>query len=164
MKWIRRINQLNEYAVLDRKLDTPYPMEVDTPYSAIDQNNGSSYLDLEAKPYKLDVYILRYMKDILSKKGKGSETSKIILNEQCSAVILNKVPPKEKDLGGDLKPTWKCIELANKTTQFPKGIAKNVMVKIDKFVFPVDFLILDMKEDHRIPIIPGGHFCHSTGP
>ncbi|GJS17768.1 hypothetical protein Tco_0412240, partial [Tanacetum coccineum] len=30
---------LNEYVVLDRKLDTPYPMEVDTPYSAIDQNN-----------------------------------------------------------------------------------------------------------------------------
>ncbi|GKF67419.1 hypothetical protein Tco_0197098, partial [Tanacetum coccineum] len=29
---------LNEYAVLDRKLDTPYPMEVDTLYSAINQN------------------------------------------------------------------------------------------------------------------------------
>ncbi|GKF55844.1 hypothetical protein Tco_0166184, partial [Tanacetum coccineum] len=29
---------LNEYAVSDRKVDTPYPMEVDTPYSAIDQN------------------------------------------------------------------------------------------------------------------------------
>ncbi|GJX14645.1 hypothetical protein Tco_0206403 [Tanacetum coccineum] len=34
-----RINQLNEYVVLDKKLDTPYPMEVDTPYSAIDQNS-----------------------------------------------------------------------------------------------------------------------------
>ncbi|GKA33609.1 hypothetical protein Tco_0720038 [Tanacetum coccineum] len=30
---------LNEYAVLDRKLDTPYPMEVDTPYRFIDQNS-----------------------------------------------------------------------------------------------------------------------------
>ncbi|GKE63442.1 hypothetical protein Tco_1513809, partial [Tanacetum coccineum] len=29
---------LNEYAVLDKKLDTPYLLEVDTPYSAIDQN------------------------------------------------------------------------------------------------------------------------------
>ncbi|GKG43071.1 hypothetical protein Tco_0479755, partial [Tanacetum coccineum] len=27
------------YAVLDRELDTPYPMEVDTPYSTVDQNN-----------------------------------------------------------------------------------------------------------------------------
>ncbi|GJV12857.1 hypothetical protein Tco_1354398 [Tanacetum coccineum] len=30
----------DEYAVLDRKLDTPYPMEVDTPYSTVDQNSG----------------------------------------------------------------------------------------------------------------------------
>ncbi|GJX02876.1 hypothetical protein Tco_0188792 [Tanacetum coccineum] len=137
----------------------------------------------------------KFMKDLLSKKGKGSETSKIILNEQCSAVILNKVPHKEKDPGGftipcvigqsgitkaladlgasislmpysmflrlnlgDLKPTRMCIELANKTTQFPKGIAENVMVKIDKFVFLVDFVILDMEEDHRIPIILGRPF------
>ncbi|GJY69597.1 putative reverse transcriptase domain-containing protein [Tanacetum coccineum] len=35
---IRRINQLNEYAVLDKKLHMSYPMEVDTPYSVIDQN------------------------------------------------------------------------------------------------------------------------------
>ncbi|GJR00936.1 hypothetical protein Tco_0523920 [Tanacetum coccineum] len=34
---------LNEYAVLDRKLDTPYPMEVDTPYRFIDQNSGLKY-------------------------------------------------------------------------------------------------------------------------
>ncbi|GJY96692.1 putative nucleotidyltransferase, ribonuclease H [Tanacetum coccineum] len=141
----------------------------------------------------------KFMKDLLSKKGKGSETSKIKLNEQCYAVILNKVPHKEKDpegftipyeigqggitkaladLGasislipysmflrlnlGDLKPTRMCIELANKTTQFPKGIAENVMVKIDKFVFPVDFVILDMEEDHRIPIILGRPFLATT--
>ncbi|GJS47425.1 ribonuclease H-like domain-containing protein [Tanacetum coccineum] len=58
----------------------------------------------------------------------------------------------------DLKPTRMHIELANKTTQFPKGIAENVVVKIDKFVFPVDFVILDMEEDHRIPIILGRLF------
>ncbi|GKA83488.1 putative nucleotidyltransferase, ribonuclease H [Tanacetum coccineum] len=137
----------------------------------------------------------KFMKDLLSKKRKGSEASKIILNEQCSVVILNKVSHKEKDPGGftipcvigqsgstkaladlgasislmpysmflrlnlgDLKPTRMCIELANKTTQFPKGIAENVMVKIYKFIFPVDFVILDMKEDHRIPIILGRPF------
>ncbi|GKB81846.1 hypothetical protein Tco_0948741, partial [Tanacetum coccineum] len=36
---------LSEYAVLDRKLDTPYPMEVDTPYSTVDQNStDTAYL------------------------------------------------------------------------------------------------------------------------
>ncbi|GJY11051.1 reverse transcriptase domain-containing protein [Tanacetum coccineum] len=38
------------------------------------------------------------------------------------------------------------------------GIAKNVIVKIDKFVFPVDFVVLDMEEDFRIPIILGRRF------
>ncbi|GJT88164.1 reverse transcriptase domain-containing protein [Tanacetum coccineum] len=55
-----------------------------------------------------------------------------------------------------------CIELLNKTTQFPKGIAENAVVKIDKIVFPVDFVILDMEEDHRIPIILGRQFLATT--
>ncbi|GKA49961.1 hypothetical protein Tco_0743034 [Tanacetum coccineum] len=50
---IRCINLLNEYAVLDRKLDTSYPMEVDTPYLFIDQNNG-----LELVRYGLEYGVL----------------------------------------------------------------------------------------------------------
>ncbi|GKB12046.1 hypothetical protein Tco_0845969 [Tanacetum coccineum] len=42
----------------------------------------------------------KFMKNLLSKRGKGSEASKIILNEQCSAVVLNKVPHKKKDPRG----------------------------------------------------------------
>ncbi|GJX89565.1 reverse transcriptase domain-containing protein [Tanacetum coccineum] len=55
----------------------------------------------------------------------------------------------------DLKPTRMCIELGNKSTQYPRGIAKNVIVKVDKFIFPFDFVVLYMKEDHKIPIILG---------
>ncbi|GJT65699.1 putative reverse transcriptase domain-containing protein [Tanacetum coccineum] len=36
------------------------------------------------------------------------------------------------------------------------------MVKVDKFIFPVDFVILDMEEDHRIPIILGRPFLATT--
>ena len=46
-----------------------------------------------------------------------------------------------------------CIELANKTTKIPEGVAENVLVKVGKFVFPVDFVVLDMKEDERMPIL-----------
>ncbi|GJQ94541.1 hypothetical protein Tco_0005680 [Tanacetum coccineum] len=59
---------------------------------------------------------------------------------------------------GKLKPTRMCIEITNKMTQYPKGIARNVLVKIDKFVFLVDFVILDMKEDSKVPIILGRPF------
>ncbi|GKB05077.1 reverse transcriptase domain-containing protein, partial [Tanacetum coccineum] len=41
---------------------------------------------------------VKFVKDLLSKKGKGSEASKITLNEQCPVVVLNKFHPKEKDL------------------------------------------------------------------
>ncbi|GJQ90523.1 retrovirus-related pol polyprotein from transposon TNT 1-94 [Tanacetum coccineum] len=59
---------------------------------------------------------------------------------------------------GELKPTRMCIELAKKSTQIARGIAKNVIVKIDRLVFPVDFVVLDMNEDHKIPIILGRPF------
>ncbi|GKD75604.1 putative nucleotidyltransferase, ribonuclease H [Tanacetum coccineum] len=96
----------------------------------------------------------KFIKDLLAIKGKTEETSKITLNERCFAVLLNKIP---LDLG-ELKPTRICIELANKSTQYPKGIAENVIVKIDKFIFHVDFVVLDIKEDHKILIILGRPF------
>lgn len=34
------------------------------------------------------------------------------------------------------------------------------MVKVDKFVFPTDFIILDMEEDHQVPIILGRTFLN----
>ncbi|GJZ36271.1 putative reverse transcriptase domain-containing protein [Tanacetum coccineum] len=39
------------------------------------------------------------------------------------------------------------------TVKNPKGITENVLVGIDKFVFPVDFIILDMPEDVKVPLI-----------
>ncbi|GJX12403.1 ribosomal protein L7Ae/L30e/S12e/Gadd45 [Tanacetum coccineum] len=63
---------------------------------------------------------------------------------------------------GELKPNRVCIELANKSTQYPRGIVENVIIKIDKYIFPVDFVVLDMKEDHNIPIILGRPFLATT--
>ncbi|GJV09815.1 zinc knuckle CX2CX4HX4C containing protein [Tanacetum coccineum] len=45
--------------------------------------------------------------------------------------------------------------MADNTRTTPKGIVENLLVRIDKFNFPVDFVILDMVEDLRIPIILG---------
>lgn len=43
----------------------------------------------------------------------------------------------------------------------PYGIATDVLVKIDKFVFPVDFVILEMPEDEEIPLILGRPFLET---
>ncbi|GKE95137.1 hypothetical protein Tco_1579992 [Tanacetum coccineum] len=53
------------------------------------------------------------------------------------------------------KPISMVIEMADRSMQSPKGIAENVLVKINKFIFPVDFIILDIIEDDKVPIILG---------
>ncbi|GJX73404.1 putative reverse transcriptase domain-containing protein [Tanacetum coccineum] len=39
------------------------------------------------------------------------------------------------------------------TVKYPKGIAENLLVGIGKFTFPVDFIILNMPEDIKVPLI-----------
>lgn len=124
--------------------------------------------------------------------GLTNEGEGIKLNTRCSAVVQNKLPPKEKDpwsfillyiignlcvsnalanLGasisimpfsmckrlnlGPIKPICMTIEIADRTVCIPKGVVENVLVKIDKFTFPVDFVILDMEEDLVILLILG---------
>ncbi|GKC29421.1 putative reverse transcriptase domain-containing protein [Tanacetum coccineum] len=45
------------------------------------------------------------------------------------------------------------VELADRTMKYSKGIAENVLVEIGKFTFSVDFIILDMLEDIKVPLI-----------
>ncbi|GJS48692.1 reverse transcriptase domain-containing protein [Tanacetum coccineum] len=61
-----------------------------------------------------------------------------------------------KRLGiGKLKPINMLIEMADNTKCTPKVIVENILIKIEKFIFPVDFVILDIVEDIRMPIILG---------
>ncbi|GJS11118.1 reverse transcriptase domain-containing protein [Tanacetum coccineum] len=63
---------------------------------------------------------------------------------------------------GELAPTKLIVELADRTVKHPKGIAENVLVGIDTFVFPVDFIILDMPEDLKTSLILGRPFLSTA--
>ncbi|KAK5775431.1 hypothetical protein PVK06_043323 [Gossypium arboreum] len=64
-----------------------------------------------------------------------------------------------KQLGlGEPKPTMMSIQLADRFVKYPRGIIEDVLVKIDKFIFPVDFVVLDMDEDVEVPFILGRPF------
>lgn len=68
-----------------------------------------------------------------------------------------------KKLGeGEVKPTRMSLQLTDRSIKYPYGILEDVLVKIDKFIFPADFVILDMEEDVEIPLILGGPFL-ATG-
>ncbi|GJS42850.1 putative reverse transcriptase domain-containing protein [Tanacetum coccineum] len=53
----------------------------------------------------------------------------------------------------ELAHTKLTVELADRTVKYPKGIAENVLVRIGKFTFNVDFIILNMPEDIKVPLI-----------
>ncbi|XP_022024263.1 uncharacterized protein LOC110924574 [Helianthus annuus] len=63
---------------------------------------------------------------------------------------------------GGLTPTRMSLSLADRSVKYPRGIVENLLVKVDKFVFPVDFVVLDMEADERVPIILGRPFLRTT--
>ncbi|KAL8535820.1 hypothetical protein ACS0TY_011456 [Phlomoides rotata] len=69
-----------------------------------------------------------------------------------------------KTLGlGELKSTTMNLQLADRTVTYPRGIVEDILVKVDKFIFPVDFVVLDMVDDRAIPLILGRPFLATGG-
>ncbi|XP_071699822.1 uncharacterized protein [Rutidosis leptorrhynchoides] len=142
----------------------------------------------------------KFLKDLISSKGKYQEVSATFLNEACLSIFQKKkLPPKLGDPGsfiipcllgdsvvydaladlgasvnlmpyslylklglGDLKSTRMGIRLANHSFDTPIGIAEDLIVRVnhpclnrEPLVFPADFMILEMKEDTKVPIILG---------
>ncbi|KAI5324228.1 hypothetical protein L3X38_033301 [Prunus dulcis] len=137
----------------------------------------------------------KFLKEVCSSKKKLSDLDKVILTEQCSAVLLHKLPPKKKDPGsfnisctignsnfksalidlgasinlmpfsvfqrlgqGDLKPTSIILQLADRSITYPRGVIKDLIIKVDNLYLPADFVVLDMDEDLQTPIILGRPF------
>ncbi|KAI3453495.1 hypothetical protein Pfo_010158 [Paulownia fortunei] len=129
------------------------------------------------------------LKDLCTIKRKHHVQKKAFLTESVSSIIQQFTPPKYKDperalldlgasvnllpfsvyeqLGlGELKTTSVVLQLADRSIKVPKGIVEDVLVQIDKFYFPVDFIILDTEpvaQTHtQIPIILGRPFLATS--
>ncbi|XP_075489529.1 uncharacterized protein LOC142528372 [Primulina tabacum] len=59
---------------------------------------------------------------------------------------------------GEPKPTRMSLQLADRSVKYPRGVIEYVLVKVDKFIFPADFVVLDMEEDMEMPLILGRPF------
>ncbi|GJW59777.1 reverse transcriptase domain-containing protein [Tanacetum coccineum] len=138
-------------------------------------------------------------KSLLSNKEKLFELASTILNENCSAVLLKKLPEKLGDPGKililsdfpeldeclaladlgasinlmplsvwkklslpDLTPTRMTLELAKRSVAIPVGVAEDVFVKVGKFYFPADFVVVDYDVDPRVPLILGRPFLRTA--
>ena len=51
---------------------------------------------------------------------------------------------------GDPKPTVMRLLMANQTVKWPIGILDDVLVKVESFIFPTDFVILDCEVDFEV--------------
>ncbi|XP_061349315.1 uncharacterized protein LOC133294627 [Gastrolobium bilobum] len=115
----------------------------------------------------------KFMKDLLSRKHKLQECQTVTLTEEWRFNIpiaigdtdvgkalcdlgasINLMPLSVyKSLGiSELKPTKVSLQLADKSFRKPSGIIEDVLVKVDKFIFPADFMVLDMKGGTEMPL------------
>lgn len=54
---------------------------------------------------------------------------------------------------GEHKPTQMALQLAHRSTRHPRGRIEDVLVKVDIFIFPVDFVTLDLEVKLEVPLI-----------
>ena len=54
---------------------------------------------------------------------------------------------------GELTPIPMTLHMANKTLAQPEGILEDVLIKVGKFIFPVDFVVIDIEEDKQVPLL-----------
>ena len=56
---------------------------------------------------------------------------------------------------GEAQPTTVALQLADCSTKHPRAVIENFLVKVDKLIFPSDFIVLDMEKNREVPIILG---------
>ncbi|GJV00013.1 reverse transcriptase domain-containing protein [Tanacetum coccineum] len=94
----------------------------------------------------------KFLKELISNKHKIKQIYAAFLSDESSAMIQNKVPPKLGDPRSFLIP---C--------NFNKTFSCNALADlVGKFTFPADFVILEMEEDNKVPLILGRPFLHTV--
>ena len=91
----------------------------------------------------------------------GTCIDKALLDLGASVNLLPYLVYKQLGLG-ELKPTNITLSLADRSVKIPKGIVEDVLVKVDRFYYPVDFVVLDTEPiasgPNHVPIILGRPF------
>ncbi|XP_031273838.1 uncharacterized protein LOC116132326 [Pistacia vera] len=100
----------------------------------------------------------KFLKEILSNKRKLEEQEIVKLTKECASINLMPLSVFRKLRLGEPRATTVSLQLAYRSIKYLRGIMEDMLVKVDKFIFPVDFLVLDMEEDVEILFILGQPF------
>ena len=63
---------------------------------------------------------------------------------------------------GELTPIAITLQMADRTLAHPKGMLEDVLIKVGKYVFPMDFVVINIEEDKQVPLLLGRPFL-TTG-
>ncbi|RVW30108.1 hypothetical protein CK203_104520 [Vitis vinifera] len=95
----------------------------------------------------------------------GKVVEKALLDLGASVNLIRYSIYKQLGLG-ELKPTSITLSLADRSVKIPRGIIEDVLVQVDNFYYPVDFVVLDtdplVKEANYVPIILGRPFLATS--
>ncbi|KAL6326329.1 hypothetical protein AAG906_005523 [Vitis piasezkii] len=98
-------------------------------------------------------------------KDPGCPTILVMIGETCVEKALLDLGASQLGLG-ELKPTIITLSLADRSVKIPRGTIEDVLVQVDKFYYPMDFVVLDMdpvaKGTNYIPIILGRPFLATS--
>ena len=91
----------------------------------------------------------------------GVEIQKALCDSGASINLMPLSIANQLSLG-ELLPTTITLQMADRSMVKPEGVLEDVLVTVGKFVFPVDFIIMDMEEDSQAPLLLGRPFL-ATG-
>ncbi|XP_057436714.1 uncharacterized protein LOC130729097 [Lotus japonicus] len=92
---------------------------------------------------------------------KGLPRAKALCDLGASINLIPLSMFKSLDMG-EATPTLMSLLLADRSIKRPYGVAGDVLVRVEKIIFPVDFVILDIEEDSRVPLILGRPFLATS--
>ncbi|XP_024043233.1 uncharacterized protein LOC112099933 [Citrus clementina] len=101
---------------------------------------------------------VKFLKDILVRKRRLGKFETVVLTQESSHMLQSKIPTKVKDPGNFTIP----CSIGTRVITYPEGKIEDVLVKVDKFIFLVDFIAPDFEADKEVPIILGRPFL-ATG-
>jgi hypothetical protein len=80
---------------------------------------------------------------------EANQIERALLDLEASVNLLPYLVYLQLGLG-ELKPTSMTLQLADKSMKRPRGIIEDILIKVDKFYFPVDFIVIDTKPVHNV--------------
>nr|GEX02657.1 reverse transcriptase domain-containing protein [Tanacetum cinerariifolium] len=112
--------------------------------------------------------LLKKLSEKIGDPGKFLIPCDFIRMEVCHALAdlgasINLIPLSiwKKLSLPELTPTRMTLELADMSITHPKGVVEDVFVKVGKFHFLTDFVVVDFKADPRVPLILGRSFLRT---